>query len=135
MTDLIYTGDHAGGLAEAEQALAISPSLAIAHREFGAALVLSGHRAEGSAALVCFAPIATNFVLAQQMTRWAMSRQRTPEVTASLAVTLALHIVHVRPRIWDEAICVRHPHLRECLCVEDSLLRQDVVYIEKIRHD
>ena len=53
----------------------------------------------------------------------AMSRQRTPEVTASLAVTLALHIVHVRPRIWDEAICVRHPHLRECLCVEDSLLR------------
>ena len=84
---------------------------------------------------VRFVPLATKvqrnktasysitFSAVTSLSRRAMSRQRTPEVTASLAVTLALHIVHVRPRIWDEAICVRHPHLRECLCVEDSLLR------------
>ena len=44
-------GDHSGALAEAEQALAISPNLASAHAEFGAALVFSGHWAEGTAAL------------------------------------------------------------------------------------
>src|SRR5262249_1336965 len=44
-------GDYAGGVAEAEQALAISPNLAIAHRELGSALLLSGARAEGTPAL------------------------------------------------------------------------------------
>jgi adenylate cyclase len=44
-------GDYLGSQAEAEMALAISPNLAIAHREFGSALVLSGRRAEGTAAL------------------------------------------------------------------------------------
>jgi tetratricopeptide (TPR) repeat protein len=44
-------GNHWGAQTEAEQALAISPNLAGAHAELGAALVFSGHRADGIAAL------------------------------------------------------------------------------------
>ena len=44
-------GDHAAAQAEAEQALALSPNLAIAHAELGAALVFSGRWTDGTAAL------------------------------------------------------------------------------------
>src|SRR6516165_5320579 len=44
-------GDHWGAQTEAEQALAISPNLASAHAELGAALVFSGRRSNGIAAL------------------------------------------------------------------------------------
>jgi Flp pilus assembly protein TadD len=44
-------GNHWGAQTEAEQALAISPNLASAHAELDAALVFSGHRADGIAAL------------------------------------------------------------------------------------
>jgi adenylate cyclase len=44
-------GDHHGALAEAERALALSPNLAVAHGENGAALIFSGHPNEGLAAL------------------------------------------------------------------------------------
>lgn len=43
--------DHWGAQTEAEQALAVSPNLASAHAELGAALVFSGRRADGIAAL------------------------------------------------------------------------------------
>ena len=45
------SGDHHGALAEAERALALSPNLAVAHGEKGAALMFSGRPREGLAAL------------------------------------------------------------------------------------
>jgi adenylate cyclase len=44
-------GDHATAQAEAEQALALSPNLASAHAELGAALVFSGRWTQGTTAL------------------------------------------------------------------------------------
>jgi adenylate cyclase len=44
-------GDHEGGLAEAERALAISPNLAGAHAARGASLISAGRLKEGIAAL------------------------------------------------------------------------------------
>ena len=44
-------GDYVGAQAEAEQALFISPNLASAHAELGAALIFSGRRADGAATL------------------------------------------------------------------------------------
>jgi adenylate cyclase len=48
---LLMRGDHHGALAEAERALALSPNLAVAHGEEGAALIFSGRPREGLAAL------------------------------------------------------------------------------------
>jgi len=48
---LLMRGDHHGALAEAERALALSPNLAAAHGEKGAALIFSGRPREGLAAL------------------------------------------------------------------------------------
>ena len=48
---LYRQGDYEGGLAEAEQALSISPNLADAHGERGATLIFSGRLKEGLAAL------------------------------------------------------------------------------------
>jgi adenylate cyclase len=48
---LYRRGDHEGGLAEAEQALAISPNLADAHGVRGATLIFSGRVKEGLASL------------------------------------------------------------------------------------
>jgi adenylate cyclase len=48
---LYRQGDYEGGLAEAEQALSISPNLADAHGERGATLIFSGQLREGLAAL------------------------------------------------------------------------------------
>ncbi len=48
---LYRRGDYEGGLAEAEQALTISPNLADAHGERGATLIFSGRLKEGLAAL------------------------------------------------------------------------------------
>lgn len=45
------SGDHEGALAEAEQALTISPNLAFAHGVIGASLIFSGRPKEGVAAL------------------------------------------------------------------------------------
>jgi adenylate cyclase len=51
---LWHQGDHAGALAEAQRALAISPNLASAHQALGSTLVFSGQRTEGLAAFrVC----------------------------------------------------------------------------------
>ena len=44
-------GDHPAAQAEAEQALALSPNLASAHAELGAALVFSGSWTDGTTAL------------------------------------------------------------------------------------
>ena len=44
-------GDHPAAQAEAEQALALSPNLASAHTELGAALVFSGRWTDGTTAL------------------------------------------------------------------------------------
>jgi adenylate cyclase len=44
-------GDYEGALAEAEQALAMSPNLAFAHHVFGTTLIFSGRPKEGVAAL------------------------------------------------------------------------------------
>jgi adenylate cyclase len=48
---LLMRGDHHGALAEAQHALALSPNLAAAHGEKGAALIFSGRPMEGLAAL------------------------------------------------------------------------------------
>jgi adenylate cyclase len=48
---LLMRGDHNGALAEAERALTLSPNLAVAYGEKGAALILSGRPTEGLAAL------------------------------------------------------------------------------------
>jgi len=48
---LLMRGDHRGALAEAQHALALSPNLAAAHGEKGAALIFSGCPTEGLAAL------------------------------------------------------------------------------------
>ncbi len=48
---LYRQGDYEGGLAEAEQALSISPNLADAHGERGATLIFSGRLKEGLTAL------------------------------------------------------------------------------------
>jgi adenylate cyclase len=48
---LLMRGDHEGALAEAEHALGLSPNLAVAHGEKGAALIFSGGPREGLNAL------------------------------------------------------------------------------------
>jgi adenylate cyclase len=48
---LLMRGDHHSALAEAEHALALSPNLAAAHGEKGAALIFSARPTEGLAAL------------------------------------------------------------------------------------
>jgi hypothetical protein len=54
-------GDYAGGLAEAERALIISPNLAGAHAARGATLIFSGRPKEGvAAAQSTFAPSRAN---------------------------------------------------------------------------
>jgi adenylate cyclase len=48
---LLMRGDHEGALAEADTAVSVSPNLAVAHGERGAALIFSGRSKEGTASV------------------------------------------------------------------------------------
>jgi len=81
-------GDLAGAQAEAEQALARSPNLASAHYQLGAALVYSGRRAEGTAALEnCFRLDPHRPVTAATLLLMAVSAYLSGDYEAVVTIT------------------------------------------------
>lgn len=78
-------GDYGGALAEAEQAVAISPNLASAHGMLGAALTFSGRPKEGLAALgICIRLDPRSPMLADRLNQVALGLYFSREYEAAV---------------------------------------------------